>query len=129
MEEAFKLNFKTKECEPYELPDGAISLALYSTGYNEVITCAECGKKILYRNICISRKIYTVSGRWYPVCKQCHDKEWEDKEPWKIEDLKKFEVCEKYNEDKHVLKGAIKYKTGNYHDGIIYETVKNGKDE
>lgn len=54
---------------------------------------------------------------------------WEDKEPWKIEDLKKFEVCEKYNEDKRVLKGAIKYKTGNYHDGIIYETVKNGKDE
>lgn len=45
MEEAFKLNFKTKEYEPYELPDGAISLALYSTGYNEVITCAECGKK------------------------------------------------------------------------------------
>lgn len=79
MEEAFKLNFKTKECEPYELPDGAISLALYSTGYNEVITCAECGKKILYRNVCISRKIYTVSGRWYPVCKQCHDKEWEER--------------------------------------------------
>lgn len=79
MEKALKLNFKTKEYESYEPPDGAISLALYSTGYDETITCAECGKKILYKDVYISRKIYTASGRWYPVCKQCHDKEWEER--------------------------------------------------
>lgn len=85
MEKALKLNFKTKEYKPYELPDGAISLALYSTGYDEVIICAGCGKKILYKDVCISRKIYTVSGRWYPVCKQCHDKELEERRTYENE--------------------------------------------
>lgn len=76
---ALKLNFKTKEYELYDLPDGATALALYSTGYDEVITCAECGKKILYRDVCISRKIRTVREIGYLVCERCYDKEWEER--------------------------------------------------
>ena len=79
MGKALKLNFKTKEYKPYELPDGAIPLTLYSTGYDEVIACAECGKKILYRDVCISRKIRTVREIGYLICEQCYDKEWKER--------------------------------------------------
>ena len=36
---------------------------------------------------------------------------------------------EKYNGNKHVLKDAIRDRTGNYHDDIIYEIVRGGVDE
>lgn len=36
---------------------------------------------------------------------------------------------EKYNGNKHVLKDVIKDRAGNYHDDIIYEIVKGGKDK
>lgn len=60
MKKALKWNFKSREYEPYELPDGATSSEWCQM--NEKITCAECGKKILYGNGYTSRKIHTVSG-------------------------------------------------------------------
>ncbi len=36
---------------------------------------------------------------------------------------------EKYNGNKHVLKDAIRDRTGNYHDDIIYEIVRGGRDD
>ena len=78
MEKAIKWNFKTKEYEPYEVPDEA-ALWGCSIDDDEVITCAECGKKILYRDACISRNIDTVNRIGYIVCKQCYDKECDER--------------------------------------------------
>lgn len=72
MEKAIKWNFKTKKYEPYELPDGVISSWC---PMDKVITCAECGKRILYRDGYISRKIDTPTGMGYMVCDRCYDKE------------------------------------------------------
>lgn len=45
---------------------------------DEVIPCAECGKKILYGDGYTSRKIHNVSGMGYVVCERCYDKEREE---------------------------------------------------
>ena len=79
-EKALKLNFKTKEYKSYELPDGAASLAWCQI--YEVITCAECGKRMLYRDGYISRKIRDVREIGYFVCKQCYDKEYEEEKKY-----------------------------------------------
>lgn len=78
MEKAQKWNFKTEEYEPYEVPDEAALWGESSMDADEVITCAECGKKILYRDGYVSRKIHAVSGMWYAVCEQCWDKELDE---------------------------------------------------
>lgn len=76
MKEARKWNFKTKEYESYEIPDGATASAYCYM--DKVITCAECGKKMLYGDGYTSRKIHTVSGMGYMVCERCYDKEWKE---------------------------------------------------
>ena len=76
MKKALKWNFKAREYEPQELPDGATASALCQM--DEEITCAECGKKMLYGDGYTSRKIHTVSGMGYVVCERCYDKEREE---------------------------------------------------
>lgn len=49
----------------------------------EVITCAECKKKMLYGDGYTSRKIHTVNGIGYMVCKQCYDKEYEEEKRYR----------------------------------------------
>ena len=87
-EEVLKWNFKTKKYRPYKFPYKATSLACCPI--YEVITCAGCGKKILCRDGYISRKIHTVSGMGYFVCKRCHDKEC--KEENKYQEYKKSSI-------------------------------------
>lgn len=76
---AQKWNFKTEEYEPYELPDGVV---LSWCPMDKVITCAECGKKMLYGDGYTSQKIHTVSGMGYMVCKRCYDKEREERKEY-----------------------------------------------
>ncbi len=76
MKKAMKWNFKAREYEPYELPDGATSSEWCQM--NEVILCAECGKKMLYGNGYVSRKIQDVRGNGYVVCEKCFNKEWDE---------------------------------------------------
>ena len=80
MEKAIKWDFKTKKYEPYELPDSAVSSWC---PMDKVITCAECGKGILYRDGYTSRKIHTINGIGYIVCKQCYDKEYEEEKRYR----------------------------------------------
>lgn len=75
MKKAKKWNFKTKKYELYELPDGVVSSWC---PMDKVITCAECRKRIFYRDGYTSRKIDNPTGMGYFVCKQCHDKECEE---------------------------------------------------
>ena len=81
MGKAWKFNFKTGEYETYGLPDGATPSALCQM--DEEITCAECGKKMLYGDGYTSRKIHTVSGIGYVVCERCYDKEWEEEKRYR----------------------------------------------
>lgn len=81
MEKAIKWDFKTKKYEPYELPEGATSSAWCEM--DEVITCAECEKKMLYGDGYTSRKIHTINGIGYIVCKQCYDKEYEEEKRYR----------------------------------------------
>lgn len=79
MKKAIKWNYKnieTIEYEEYEIPDGST----ISKGYNmnEVILCAECGKKMLYGKGYVSRKIQDEIGNGYIVCEKCFNKEWDE---------------------------------------------------
>ena len=77
MEKVQKWDFKTSEYKTYEFPDGATSSAWCYV--DEVVRCAKCGKKILYRDACISRNIDTVNRIGYIDCKQCYDKECDER--------------------------------------------------
>ena len=81
-EKAWKWNFKTREYEPYELPDGATSLAWRKI--DEIITCAECRKKMLYGDGYNSLKIHNARGMGYIVCEQCYDKEQKEEKKYSI---------------------------------------------
>ena len=76
MKKAWKWNFKTREYEPYELPDGATSSVWCEM--DEVIQCAGCRKKMLYGDGYTSRKIHNLNGIGYIVCEQCYDNEWKE---------------------------------------------------
>lgn len=80
MGKAWKFNFKTSEYETYGLPDGAVSSWC---PMDKMITCAECGKKILCRDGYTSRKIDDPTGMGYMVCKQCYDKEYEEEKRYR----------------------------------------------
>lgn len=80
MEKAIRWNFKTKKYEPYELPDGVVSSWC---PMDKMITCAECEKKMLYGDGYTSRKIHTINGIGYIVCKQCYDKEYEEEKRYR----------------------------------------------
>ena len=45
------------------------------------------------------------------------------------ENVSSSNFIEKYNGNKHILRDAIRDKSGNYHDDIIYEIVRGGRDE
>jgi hypothetical protein len=78
---AWKFNFKTREYETYGLPEGATSSAWCEM--DQVITCAECEKKMLYGDGYTSRKIHTIDGMGYIVCEQCYDKEYEEEKRYR----------------------------------------------
>lgn len=89
MGEALKLNLKTRKYKPYELPDGSTSSAWYEMNDDEVITCAECGKKLLFGDGHTSRNIFDltkedVNEKPCVVCKDCFDKEL-DEESMEVE--------------------------------------------
>ena len=55
--------------EPYELPNGA---TMYETDMDKVVSCACCGKKVLYGNTYTSHKIHGEFGFAYAVCGDCY---------------------------------------------------------
>ena len=55
--------------ESYELPDGA---TMYENDMDKVVSCACCGKKVLYGNTYNSHKIHGEFGFSYAVCGDCY---------------------------------------------------------
>ena len=65
----------TRTYSGYELLEGA---ALYELDLDKKVSCARCGKKIIYSESYTSRRIHNCLGLGYSVCKECYRKEWED---------------------------------------------------
>lgn len=60
---------------PYFIPD-EWNTPLYTEDMDEIVNCAECGRKILYGMSYTSRLIHDHIGLGYPVCEECHRKEF-----------------------------------------------------
>lgn len=65
----------TRTYSGYELPEGA---ALYELDLDKKVSCASCGKKIIYGESYTSRRIHNCLGLGYSVCEECYRKEWEN---------------------------------------------------
>lgn len=72
---AKKWNFSKVEYEDYELTEGATT---YSSDMDEIVSCAQCGKKVLFGESYTSRQIHTPRGFGYAVCEKCYEKEWKE---------------------------------------------------
>ena len=71
---AGKWNYKKHEYEPYKLPGNCKT---YSADMEEIVNCAQCGKKVKFGDCYTSQEIHTEYGFGYAVCKECHRKEWQ----------------------------------------------------
>lgn len=69
-----KWNYATIKYEPHEVPDDW-NVRLYSSDMDELINCAECGKKLLFGDAYTSLDIHNSCGMGYSVCPKCHEKE------------------------------------------------------
>ena len=69
---AQKWNSKTRKYYDYNLPEGAY---LYSDDMDKIVTCARCGRRMLFGDGYPSRQIHTKYGFRYTVCEKCYDKE------------------------------------------------------
>lgn len=72
---AGKWNTRTHKYEPYELPDGAVMLAL---DMDMVVRCASCGIAIRFGETYTSRLIHNEHGIGYAVCPSCYEEEWNE---------------------------------------------------
>lgn len=82
---AKKWNEEKKEHEDYILPEGAV---FYGNNMNKKISCARCGKTMLFGDGYTSRQIYNESGAFgYSVCKKCYDLEWKESKTRREDDI------------------------------------------
>lgn len=69
-----KWNHKTREYDPYELPEGA---SCYEDDMEKVVHCAQCGREVPFGDCYTSREVHTRGGFGYGVCRECYEQEWE----------------------------------------------------
>lgn len=67
-------NYKTREYEPYEVPDGRRVRGL-CWNLTELIDCAACGREIEFGSAFTSHEIQSKSGLGYGVCPECYEEE------------------------------------------------------
>lgn len=66
-----KWNIEKDEYEPYGVPDDW-NVKTYSDDMDEVINCAQCGKKIACGEGYTSLEVHTPAGFGYSVCEDCY---------------------------------------------------------
>ena len=73
-----KWNNKTKEYEPYEVPNDW-NVKTYCEDMSAIVNCACCGKRLPFGKCYTSREIHTGLGFGYAVCENCyfHKESWE----------------------------------------------------
>ena len=71
-------NNKTKEYEPYEVPNDW-NVKTYCEDMGAIVNCACCGKRLPFGKCYTSREIHTGLGFGYAVCGDCyfHEESWE----------------------------------------------------
>lgn len=74
-----KWNFKTSTYEPYTIPTNWHT-PLYTNDMDEVVNCAECGRKMKFGDCYTSLSIHDDIGFGYPVCHECYLKEWNERD-------------------------------------------------
>jgi hypothetical protein len=65
---AGKWNYKTRQYDEYQLPDGCKIIAVNS----EKIPCCQCGKIHKFGEMFTSKEIHDFIGLGYPTCKKCY---------------------------------------------------------
>lgn len=70
-----KWNFKTREYEPYTVPEDW-NCKTFSMDMDEIVNCPHCGRKVQYGDCYTSRQIHTKFGMGYAVCEKCYEAEW-----------------------------------------------------
>lgn len=71
-----KWNYKTRDYDPYKIPDDWHT-PLYSDDMDEEVNCCQCGRKIKFGDAYTSKEIHSGMGFGYPVCEECYELEWE----------------------------------------------------
>lgn len=69
-------NVYTKCYEDYEIPDDWKCLT-YSSDMDEIVNCAQCGRRIMFGDSYTSLEVHTDLGFGYCVCEVCYYKEYE----------------------------------------------------
>ena len=69
-----KFNWKTREYEKYDVPEGA-NIALIRNDMESPIQCAGCFKSLKYGTSYASQELHNSIGLAYCVCAECHEKE------------------------------------------------------
>lgn len=87
MKTVCKWDFEKHEYHDAEIADTACT---YSDDMDKVVTCASCGKKMLFGNGYTSRQYHTPYGIGYTVCQDCYNKEWQQE----VSNMKKGEKDE-----------------------------------
>ena len=78
-----KWNHKTREYDPYEIPD-SWHPSTFEIDMDKLVTCPHCGRQVAFGDCYTSREIHTKHGMGYAVCPECYEAEWarEKNERW-----------------------------------------------
>lgn len=74
-----KWDYKEHNYKDYRVPD-EWNVKTYGNGMEEIINCAQCGKKLKFGDSYTSLEVHTEMGFGYSVCEKCYQKEWYRKE-------------------------------------------------
>ena len=69
-----KWNYRTKQYDPYILPDGA---SAFEYEMDKIIQCASCSENMEYGDGYTSLEIHNSVGLGFSVCEKCYSEERE----------------------------------------------------
>lgn len=69
-----KWNFRTRQYEDYNLPDGSCA---YNNDMDALVVCANCGGFTTFGKAYTSKRIHSELGFGYAVCENCYSEEVE----------------------------------------------------
>jgi hypothetical protein len=99
-----KWNVKTRKYEPYEMPVGVI---LFTHNLDEITSCAQCGKQVVYGDAFTSLEVHNENGLGYPVCDDCYRSENDRKYEPTIQNEPKGSGFATFNESEIDLKDVV----------------------
>lgn len=77
-----KWNYKNHKYEDFNIPRDR-NVKLLADDLNEIINCANCGKKAKFGDTYSSMTIHNSLGLGYCICEECYEKERKDRIKYK----------------------------------------------